>query len=537
MLRVFPCFVLVLVLVGPGARGQDRVVNPHEAPAPDPALLEHPPTGPALPVLEPRAARRGPVVLTRQDVAWAFLRLESAFAGSRPTGEALSLANGAADSAAVAFFRGDKVLAARALDIGTRRLRGLSGNPAAQAASQLKVRVSPAVWTYYRPPAPSVLIDSVSAWKPEEGVVVDWPSLSVLIEGRRADHAPPEAPASSVLLKIPAPDGEGNVSAQLDLSGFYKELRPGRYDVSITGEGGFSWAVGRWYVVTAPRDEVRRLNLELVEQLRPEGEEMRAAVATLRARVNLLRDSPTEESSSGMLTDQAGLETEVLLEYSAIMQGRNPYHRRTGTYYRVFTSQRIDLPVWVHAPASASGDAPMPLVIALHGAGADEGMFMHGHGDGALRRLADERGFIAASPLSYVMTTNTGALDDLIESLKRDYAVDGSRVYLIGHSMGAIAASSLAQARSGKLAGVVAVAGLRALDAGTACAPILAYAADQDQIIPAERVVRAAETARTAGLDVELRELKGYGHALAVDGALEEGIDWLLGKRLRGATP
>ncbi len=519
-----------------GAAAQTARPNPHETPAPDPKLLENPPTGtpppgPGRPDVEAKP------VLTRRDLALAYMRFERALAVAAPKGEALADVSGAVDEATMAFFRGDKGAAIGLINHQTVKLMGEQAAAAGAVAERLRVRVEPPVWTYFTTPAPVIVVRSIAPFGASSPAALPggWPKLAVLLDKPGTD-APIGGEAASVQLSIPAPNAESNgeLRATLDLSPLVKDLRPGRYDVWLTGENGFRWNCGAWYVVTASRGEVRRLDLDLMDKYAAPADrpDLGAAATTLRARMMLLSDRPSEEMSVGMVTDQVGLESDVLLEYSALQQGRNPYARRTGTYYRAYTSGGIQVPLWVHAPPGAAKDEPMPLVIAMHGAGADEAMFMYGYGAGMIRDLADRKQFIVASPLAYAFATNPAVFDDLVASMERDYRIDPRRIYVVGHSLGAIAASGLAQARCDRIAAVAAIAGLRPFQTGKPGAPVVAFAAALDTLVPPERVHQAADAAKAAGISVEVRDVPDVGHTLVVPAVLPGAVDWLLSHTL-----
>lgn len=539
--------------VASGAMAQEaaRPANPHAPPAPDPALLENPVTGPTPPRPAEVHALAVPASATRLDMALAFLRFERALQAASPSGEALGRVNDEFDDATFKFFRGEADRAVEALDDATLRLRGWGASDAAQAARRLRLRVSPAVWTYYSGPAPSV---GVLALEEDSGAAKSSAGLSVSIEpvsGRGAEAnsgghdgdaaAAPRAVGARVSMPVA---GAAGAEGLVDLSSFVRSLPPGRYSVDIVGDGGFRWEAGWWSVVSAPRAGVRSALLERLSaaQAGHKGEgRLRDAFRQARERVALLTDTPSEKNAAEIMIDQGELESEVSLEVRSLIEGADPYERRPGLIYGSFVSgtgdAEVSVPMWIYAPKSVCEERALPaLVVVLHGAGADESMFMFGYGRGLIRDLADEKGFIVASPRAYAMTANPGVFDDLLTAMKARYGVDPSRVYVVGHSMGAIAASGLAQARAESITAVAAIAGLRLFDAKRASAPVLAYAAERDRIIPAARVKANAEAGAKAGLAVEYREAKGQGHTLVVGAVLRECVDWMLGVTRRSAS-
>jgi len=136
----------------------------------------------------------------------------------------------------------------------------------------------------------------------------------------------------------------------------------------------------------------------------------------------------------------------------------------------------------VHMPP-ASTDGPLPVVIAFHGGGGNASGFRDYAG---LDDLADRERFIVVypngtGPLRRVLLTfNAGnnccgpaladQVDDvgfaaaIVDDLVRRANIDRRRIYVTGHSNGAMMAYRLAAERADLVAAVVAVAGAMSLD-------------------------------------------------------------------------
>jgi poly(3-hydroxybutyrate) depolymerase len=171
-------------------------------------------------------------------------------------------------------------------------------------------------------------------------------------------------------------------------------------------------------------------------------------------------------------------------------------------------------------------EGPMPLVIALHGAGADERMFLAGYGAGRIARLAQEQGFAMVSPLTTGVAGRPERLEELVRAVEERVAVDRQRIYLVGHSMGAGAAWQLARARPELIAAVACIAGV--CGAGAEGPPLLVVAAEVDPLAAPARLEATVTAAREAGQRVEYRLAAGWGHTLVVGDVLPEVIAWLL---------
>lgn len=259
---------------------------------------------------------------------------------------------------------------------------------------------------------------------------------------------------------------------------------------------------------------------------------LRQAIASAAARASLLVDVPSADRGAEFLADRVALARDVTREVAALERGENPYARLAGDHWRALRGANgASVPFRVVAsPAVAASRAPVPVVIALHGAGGDENMFVDAYGAGIVATLAAEAGALLVSPATTPFAAASEHLELLLAQLAREYAVDSTRVYVIGHSMGAGAAARLAQQHASRLAAVVCLAGGAPVTAAGA-PPMLFVGAALDPIIPARNVERAATATREAGLDVTYRVVPHDGHTLMVGPALRDAFPWMLGHR------
>ncbi len=144
---------------------------------------------------------------------------------------------------------------------------------------------------------------------------------------------------------------------------------------------------------------------------------------------------------------------------------KTPFTGRTGGFERhyMFDAAGEIMPYRVYVPASYNGTRAYPLIVALHGLGANEDSFMDAYSK-TVPTLAEQRGYIVVAPLGFrvdgfygfSLSTDANPADrrrvelselDVMEVLKRaraDYKIDESRIYLMGHSMGAIGTWAIA---------------------------------------------------------------------------------------------
>lgn len=144
----------------------------------------------------------------------------------------------------------------------------------------------------------------------------------------------------------------------------------------------------------------------------------------------------------------------------------------------VFPPTGERLPYRFYVPTTWDGESALPILLFLHGAGADENSYLD-MSDGLLRRQAEEHGYIVVSPLGFKPLGAYGnplrlpavfgeseaaaeqraavtperrrelALSELdviivLERVTEAYGADRSRTFLAGHSMGSGGAWHLA---------------------------------------------------------------------------------------------
>jgi acetyl esterase/lipase len=154
--------------------------------------------------------------------------------------------------------------------------------------------------------------------------------------------------------------------------------------------------------------------------------------------------------------------------------------RATGDQRRqhVFAPTGQTLPYRVYVPTSWDGKTSLPIILMLHGAGANEGTYLD-QADGLLMKLAEQHGYIVVSPLGFTPLGAYGnplrlpavfgqtaaaatqraavtpprqrelSLSELevmtvLDIVTEEYGADRSRTYLAGHSMGSGGAWHLA---------------------------------------------------------------------------------------------
>jgi poly(3-hydroxybutyrate) depolymerase len=185
-----------------------------------------------------------------------------------------------------------------------------------------------------------------------------------------------------------------------------------------------------------------------------------SAPESVRADIKYLGDYLRRVNRGLMEPGQFDLGRELTAAESiakAAQGGKDPFVGRTGDFERHYVLDGANeiMPYRVYIPKTYDASRPVPLVVALHGLGASEDSWMDGY-QRQLPALAEKYGYIAVSPLGYRVDGFYGysygndaasrrkqalSEQDVIQVLARvrqQYRIDDTRIYLMGHSMGAI---------------------------------------------------------------------------------------------------
>lgn len=140
--------------------------------------------------------------------------------------------------------------------------------------------------------------------------------------------------------------------------------------------------------------------------------------------------------------------------------GKDPFAGRTGDFKRHYLLESANeiMPYRLYVPTSYDPVKGAPLIVALHGLGGTENSFFENYNAG-FPKLAEAHGYIVAAPLGYrvdgsygwglgnppadpvVQVVQARSEEDVMRVLslvQENYNIDPDRIYLTGHSMGAI---------------------------------------------------------------------------------------------------
>jgi len=216
---------------------------------------------------------------------------------------------------------------------------------------------------------------------------------------------------------------------------------------------------------------------------------------------------------------------------SEVKAGKDPFVNRTGDFERHYLLADAGeiMPYRVFIPEDYPKQGTYPLVVALHGLGANEdSMFADWYG---LLDQAGARGYIVTAPMGYRVDGGYGGFSpgsppsrrarlseqDVMEVLKRaqaDYAVDPKRIYLMGHSMGGYGTWRLAVRYPEVWAALAPIAGGGNPQSAETIAhiPQIVVHGDADGTVPVANSRRMVDALEKLDAEVTYIEVPGGGH-------------------------
>jgi predicted esterase len=209
----------------------------------------------------------------------------------------------------------------------------------------------------------------------------------------------------------------------------------------------------------------------------------------------------------------------------AIDAGRDPFAGKRGDLrkaYRSGVDQTLQ-PYRLFIPEAYNSSKPNALVVALHGMGGDENSMFELYGAGALKREAERLGFVVACPKGrdtasmYRGPAEQDVMDVLAE-VRRDYNIDASRIFLMGHSMGGYGTWSVAMSHPDVFAALGPISGGGNPAGMTKIAQIPQYVVhgDADPTVPVAMSRMMVEAGKLAGANITYVEVPGGNHGSVV---------------------
>lgn len=454
-----------------------------------------------------------PVTINRSDVYDAAMRVEDAYLAKPPQpGETRARVHRAFDEAAYLHITSRAAESIERFNLISDFLDPPANQGVRSLVRSLQVRVSPQIGWRNRPGIMRIRIARM--YRVDTALPMD---LRLAI---RAD-----TPQKQVVLDVPVKIEDSGPPFSLTQAG--PEAPMGKYLIEMVGPDGSRHPIGRWTVTEVSLDVIRNAVAQQMVGFRPEAPDMIQGLVALGARSALLTDRPDLNNPSQFLVDPLDFLRDVQSETENFAMGKNPYTDRVGDWWRAVPAGAMQIPARIYAPEKAKTRQPMPLVIALQGSGWDENLFFEAAGRGRIKKLADEYGFVVISPNTFWLRNNLAALDGMIDSMALAYAIDKSRVFVIGHSSGAAQASEMVGRSAHKVAAMTLFAG--GDFSNVAALPrTLLYSGGVDPFYPKTQAQSAVAAAKTTGLPVELRIVEDAGHLLIANDKLDEAVKWML---------
>ena len=188
-----------------------------------------------------------------------------------------------------------------------------------------------------------------------------------------------------------------------------------------------------------------------------------------------------------------------------------------------FESEGKQRTYYLFVPSSVNQTKPVPLVVLLHGSGRNGLSLVERWKD-----LAESEGFIIVGPDSSngeswrMPQDGPEFIYELIEMLIKKYPIAADRLYLFGHSAGAVFALDLAMLESEYFAAAAVHAGAwrtdedyRFIEVAARKTPIRIAVGDQDAFFPLVSVLRTEKTLKGRGFEVEIRIITNHTHSYA----------------------
>jgi poly(3-hydroxybutyrate) depolymerase len=182
-------------------------------------------------------------------------------------------------------------------------------------------------------------------------------------------------------------------------------------------------------------------------------------------------------------------------------------------------SREAERTAYVFVPSTLSADRPAPMIVTLHGSGRNGRTLVD-----EWKGLAEKEGIVLAGPDStdaaHWASPQDGPLllKDVVDAVAARHAIDGRRVYLFGHSAGAVFALQMACLESEYFAAAAVHAGavdpkyFNVFDYAARKIPIAIWIGTKDRFFPLASVRATAEALKSRGFPVALTELPNHTH-------------------------
>jgi len=308
----------------------------------------------------------------------------------------------------------------------------------------------------------------------------------------------------------------------------YRDLLP----LGMRREGDYVLTAAA--LVDGKRVTIAQHRLSLAQKLKPRLQALRDGLRLLPEKPRNTQRATLEDYVAALSTLAHGgqLETAVravhlLKEAELLLAAEQKETKffgggRSGDFWLTLAQPTGNVRVRLYASEAAQDGRPLPLVIALHGAGGSENMFFDAYGNGKIVELCRRRGWLAVAPAATFFGLGLSA-PKIIDEIDSLYPVDRTQVLVVGHSMGAGHAIRTAELLTTPPRAVAALGGGSRLRQPERLRSVAVFVAAGSNDFLLEQAKTLAAALRQAGADpVEFREYPHVEHLGIVQLALDD---------------
>lgn len=187
---------------------------------------------------------------------------------------------------------------------------------------------------------------------------------------------------------------------------------------------------------------------------------------------------------------------------------------------------RAEMPIMVHIPEHIDRAKPVPILIAIGGAGSDENTFFARYCGDALIRESESRGMIVLCPSLESVLVEPSLMEVALSKLRADNNLTDGPVFLLSYSMGARAAAQLLDRQEFHCTAWVTLAGTGVFPRKELASNGLIIVGGNDHLVDAA-TLQESIAAKSLGDKIELKVAPDLCHYLIVPFEIKNAIDWL----------